>query len=415
MTSNETAATVPTLTCIGSTRHRADYQVADNGAGIFTWPNSGQAMRVATVTLGEEGHVDVRLIPQTKTGRDYKGHHGLWMPLQQLPGDMVGRILDAIGALTASAAPAVDTAPAEQDELVWCETHNPAGTPVTAATAHPLTAECRHPHNSGLRADTDELDDEQSDREPSAEQERAWDARDDDARGHALAAELIAVGPLAPSAPLGRVQFYDGSEDAPRCPCGNDVLDDGFRPVTVAESVDGKIGVFIDPDGAWHALGRHVACLADFCLRVWSECDITRDATGVWAPVKFRLHHLAEADAGEPTPAVHPYFLDKARAVFAAAGGDPANADELAAWAERVRPTGDSRLGVIVTEAGRIVAETRCVPGGAGASYVVAVAEPADSDLVNREAGLAAGALTARHGQTVHVKFSQVCRGAATH
>ena len=32
-----------------------------------------------------------------------------------------------------------------------------------------------------------DADDEEPDREPSADQERAWDQRDDDARGHALA------------------------------------------------------------------------------------------------------------------------------------------------------------------------------------------------------------------------------------
>lgn len=114
----------------------------------------------------------------------------------------------------------------------------------------------------------------------------------------------------------------------------------------------------------------------------------------------------------EPATPIHPYFTDKARNVFAAAGGDPANAGELAAWAQRVRPTNDSRLGVVVAETGRIVAETRYVPGRVGASYVTAVTDPADDDLVNREVGLAGGALTFRHGQTVHVKFSQVCLGA---
>lgn len=34
-------------------------------------------------------------------------------------------------------------------ELVWCDRHNPAGTPVTARTAHPATDECAHPHGSG--------------------------------------------------------------------------------------------------------------------------------------------------------------------------------------------------------------------------------------------------------------------------
>lgn len=103
---------------------------------------------------------------------------------------------------------------------------------------------------------------------------------------------------LLPDAPLGTIRFYEGCEDAPQCPCGNDVQGDGFRYVTVATSVDGPVGVFIEADGAWHALGRHVACVADHCLRVWSDRDIVRDGTGAWAPVTMRLHHVAEAVTG---------------------------------------------------------------------------------------------------------------------
>jgi hypothetical protein len=37
-----------------------------------------------------------------------------------------------------------------------------------------------------IEASVEDVDDEQPDREPTPDQERAWDLREDDARGHAL-------------------------------------------------------------------------------------------------------------------------------------------------------------------------------------------------------------------------------------
>lgn len=53
---------------------------------------------------------------------------------------------------------------------------------------------------------------------------------------------------------------------------------------------------------------------------------------------------------------VHPYFIDRARNLFAAAGGNAAAAMPLAAWAEANRHT--ELAGVIVSEDGTILAET---------------------------------------------------------
>lgn len=62
-----------------------------------------------------------------------------------------------------------------------------------------------------------ELDDEEPDREPSAEQERGWDERDDDARGHTLTADDTPViddatdDPFAARFPIGAtVRVYGG-------------------------------------------------------------------------------------------------------------------------------------------------------------------------------------------------------------
>lgn len=46
--------------------------------------------------------------------------------------------------------PAYELIVARRPPIVWCEAHNPAGTPVNAATAHPFAAEsCVSPHDVG--------------------------------------------------------------------------------------------------------------------------------------------------------------------------------------------------------------------------------------------------------------------------
>ena len=53
------------------------------------------------------------------------------------------------------------------------------------------------------------------------------------------------------------------------------------------------------------------------------------------------------------------YFAAQAADVFMAAGGDPANSRPLATWAEDARANRDwRRLGVVVAQDGRLIAET---------------------------------------------------------
>lgn len=54
----------------------------------------------------------------------------------------------------------------------------------------------------------------------------------------------------------------------------------------------------------------------------------------------------------------HPYFVAKAREIFARAGGDPEKSSALAAWAEDARARMDSKHGVLVAEDGTLVART---------------------------------------------------------
>jgi hypothetical protein len=115
----------------------------------------------------------------------------------------------------------------------------------------------------------------------------------------------------------------------------------------------------------------------------------------------------------------HPYFVDKAKALFTARSGDPDNAGALAAWAERVRPSNDSRLGVLVALDGTLIAETRHIPSAPstpGAAYVRVALGDVYGELVDREVGLATGQASTITGQPViHVKFSEVCTGHGNH
>lgn len=109
-----TTASTPalTLTALSSTV----FAVADNGAGLFTWPN-GQTMRITELYRfgdGEDGDIRVHVVPRTKAGRDHKGHHGTWMLLQQLPTEMVERIC---AVLFAPASTPFSTTPAIEAEM----------------------------------------------------------------------------------------------------------------------------------------------------------------------------------------------------------------------------------------------------------------------------------------------------------
>ncbi len=111
-------------------------------------------------------------------------------------------------------------------------------------------------------------------------------------------------------------------------------------------------------------------------------------------------------------PEIHGYFVDKARAVFTRAEGDPDLSGPLAEWAQAAKAEGDSRRGVIVASTGEILAETRHVPStisSPGATY----ATTGGPDVQDREVGLAMAALRRRTGHDViHVKYSEVCQGA---
>jgi hypothetical protein len=60
---------------------------------------------------------------------------------------LVSELENRIGELIRRVAAEND----ETAELVWCDTHNTDKTPLTAATAHLETSECRHPHYAGVR------------------------------------------------------------------------------------------------------------------------------------------------------------------------------------------------------------------------------------------------------------------------
>ncbi|WP_336633620.1 MULTISPECIES: hypothetical protein [unclassified Microbacterium] len=108
----------------------------------------------------------------------------------------------------------------------------------------------------------------------------------------------------------------------------------------------------------------------------------------------------------------HPYFVDKAREAFAAAGGDPDAAGPLAAWAEAAR--GDRTLaGVIVALDGTIIAETTRSRGSAASATYVRDAKALG--LLGSELGIALGQLTRSVGQpVVHITTATLTQGHST-
>ena len=83
------------------TRFRPDWFITDNAAALFTWDN-GQTMRAVTVMETDQsstsfaGDYRVRCIPRTKTGRDYRGHYGHWLPLGILPDEFEAKLRAAL-------------------------------------------------------------------------------------------------------------------------------------------------------------------------------------------------------------------------------------------------------------------------------------------------------------------------------
>lgn len=106
----------------------------------------------------------------------------------------------------------------------------------------------------------------------------------------------------------------------------------------------------------------------------------------------------------------------RAAEIFTEAGGDPANAADLEHWARAQRDEGDPiRAGVLVTQDGRLIAETRRIGPlsgpGVTAYYVIQPMIDGAEELKELESGLAAGRAQRLAGQpVVHLKASEVCQ-----
>lgn len=108
----------------------------------------------------------------------------------------------------------------------------------------------------------------------------------------------------------------------------------------------------------------------------------------------------------------HPYFIAKAQALFIAKAGNPDNAGLLATWAEQAKANPTPGRGVIVTEDGELIAETR-YHRRAGATYVVD-ADTKRWGLWANEVGMAMGILSKVTGKRViHVREWEVTSGAS--
>ena len=109
--------------------------------------------------------------------------------------------------------------------------------------------------------------------------------------------------------------------------------------------------------------------------------------------------------------ATHPYFVARARAWMARAGGRPQDADALARWARTARLAGLDDRGVIIGRDGTLVAETRRRRG----HYYVEPGDMARLGLTtgSTELGAAMGAVRRAVGQAVaHAVYWEVCCGA---
>lgn len=110
---------------------------------------------------------------------------------------------------------------------------------------------------------------------------------------------------------------------------------------------------------------------------------------------------------------VHAYFIDKAARAFAAAGGDPANSGQLAAWAEELRDD-QTVHGVIVAADGEIMASTWRSADQVGAIYVDEAGRQR-WNLRADELGLALARIRRESGKPcIHVTKSSVCLGAGS-
>ncbi|NLI84422.1 MAG: hypothetical protein GX440_03275 [Propionibacterium sp.] len=111
------------------------------------------------------------------------------------------------------------------------------------------------------------------------------------------------------------------------------------------------------------------------------------------------------------------YFEAQARDVFMAAGGDPANSRPLATWAENARANRDwRRLGVIVSQDGRLIAETIRLNVLVGVTVVyvtdVLIDLPDPDDIDGTILDLAVASIRRQLGAPViHVPAWQVCTG----
>lgn len=111
---------------------------------------------------------------------------------------------------------------------------------------------------------------------------------------------------------------------------------------------------------------------------------------------------------------IHPFFTKKARAAFAAAGGDPDRCGDLARWAQDAKTRGVVHEGVIIGQSGTIYAGTLWdIDAPMGVTHVRADDAKA-LGLTATELSLALAGIERRVGEPViHIPASDVTSGAA--
>ena len=114
--------------------------------------------------------------------------------------------------------------------------------------------------------------------------------------------------------------------------------------------------------------------------------------------------------------------VDRARAFFERAGGDPKDAGPLAAWAIAAKELGEGKCGVLVAQDGSLIAETVWTredrPDGSESYWIsellVDLGKEGAKEVGKQRVRDALPALRRRTGQPiVEVRYADVCQGSA--
>lgn len=175
---------------------------------------------------------------------------------------------------------------------------------------------------------------------------------------------------------------------------------------------DSLVQLDADTDGRWFVELHGAAAHHDGREWVGRESDdsvLTSQGLAYWGEEIGDFGYPTDEPETQFALSGHPHFAEKAKAIMTAASGNPANAEQLATWAENAASKGDKPHGCVVSETGEILAETFFSRGDASAASATYVIDNGRWDLGGANLlDRAMYAIECQHGQKViHVKLSQ--------